>query len=51
MVHIPFGQGHRAYGRWAKDRGSNPNDVIVSLDDTLKGFGVLAGPQVTITKG
>jgi len=51
MVHIPFGQGHRAYGRWAKDRGSNPNDVIVSLDDTLKGFGVLAGTQVTITRG
>ncbi len=51
MVHIPFGQGHRAYGRWAKNRGPNPNDIIVSLDDTLKGFGVLAGTQVRITKG
>ncbi len=50
MVHIPFGQGHRGYGRWAKGRGSNPNDVIMSLDDTLKGFGVLAGTRVTITK-
>jgi anaerobic selenocysteine-containing dehydrogenase len=50
MVHIPFGQGHRAYGRWAKGRGRNPNDVIVSLADTLKGFGVLAGTQVRITK-
>jgi anaerobic selenocysteine-containing dehydrogenase len=50
MVHIPFGQGHRAYGRWAKGRGSNPNDVILSLDDTLKGFGILAGTRVKITK-
>jgi anaerobic selenocysteine-containing dehydrogenase len=50
MVHIPFGQGHRAYGRWAKNRGSNPNDLIISLDDTLKGFGVLAGTRVTIRR-
>ncbi len=50
MVHIPFGQGHRAYGRWARGRGSNPNDVILSLEDTLKGFGILAGTRVKITK-
>lgn len=50
MVHIPFGQGHRAYGRWARGRGRNPNDLILSLEDTLKGFGILAGTKVKITK-
>jgi len=50
LVHIPFGQGHRAYGRWARGRGSNPNDVILTLEDTLKGFGILSGTRVKITK-
>lgn len=50
MVHIPFGQGHRAFGRWARNRGDNPNDVFVTRDDTLKGFGTLAGTRVKMTK-
>jgi anaerobic selenocysteine-containing dehydrogenase len=37
-VHIPYGQGHRAYGRWAKDRGINPNDLLVREYDHLGGF-------------
>ena len=28
-IHIPYGQGHKAYGRWAKGRGINPNDLLV----------------------
>ena len=27
-VAVPLGQGHRSYGRYAKDRGSNPWEVI-----------------------
>jgi anaerobic selenocysteine-containing dehydrogenase len=27
-VAIPFGQGHTAYGRYAKDRGVNPFDLL-----------------------
>ncbi len=27
-IAIPFGQGHTAYGRFAKGRGSNPGDVL-----------------------
>ena len=27
-IAIPFGQGHTAYGRFAKDRGSNPADLF-----------------------
>ncbi len=27
-VAVPLGQGHRSYGRYAKDRGSNPWEVL-----------------------
>lgn len=37
-VHIPYGQGHRAYGRWAEGRGMNPNDLMVREYDYLGGF-------------
>ncbi len=37
-IHIPYGQGHRAYGRWAKGRGINPNDLLVREYDYLGGF-------------
>jgi anaerobic selenocysteine-containing dehydrogenase len=37
-IHIPYGQGHKAYGRWAKDRGINPNDLLVREYDHLGGF-------------
>lgn len=50
MAHIPFGQGHRSFGRWARGRGSNPNELISSRDDTLKGFGILAGTRIKIKK-
>jgi len=37
-VHIPYGQGHKAYGRWAKGRGINPNDLLLRDYDYLGGF-------------
>jgi anaerobic selenocysteine-containing dehydrogenase len=37
-IHIPYGQGHRAYGRWAEGRGINPNDLMVREYDYLGGF-------------
>jgi len=37
-IHIPYGQGHRAYGRWAEGRGINPNDLMVRDYDYLGGF-------------
>src|SRR5579885_488311 len=27
-IAVPLGQGHRAYGRYAKDRGSNPWEIL-----------------------
>lgn len=50
MVNLPVGQGHLAYGRWAKGRGVNPNDLIINQDDTLKGIGVWAMTRVRIKK-
>jgi anaerobic selenocysteine-containing dehydrogenase len=35
---IPYGQGHRAYGRWAKARGVTPNDLMVKEYDYIGGF-------------
>jgi len=37
-IHIPYGQGHQAYGRWAKGKGINPNDLLVREYDYLGGF-------------
>ncbi len=37
-IHIPYGQGHKAYGRWAKGRGINPNDILAREYDYLGGF-------------
>ncbi|HEY6393769.1 MAG TPA: 4Fe-4S dicluster domain-containing protein, partial [Candidatus Binataceae bacterium] len=28
VIAMPFGQGHRAYGRYAKDRGANPWAIL-----------------------
>jgi molybdopterin-containing oxidoreductase family iron-sulfur binding subunit len=36
-IHIPYGQGHKAYGRWAKDRGVNPNDLLAREYDYISG--------------
>jgi anaerobic selenocysteine-containing dehydrogenase len=37
VVSIPVGQGHTAGGRWAEDRGANPNELIAPLTDRLSG--------------
>jgi anaerobic selenocysteine-containing dehydrogenase len=37
-IHIPYGQGHQAYGRWAKGRGINPNELLIREYDHLGGF-------------
>lgn len=37
VVCIPFELGHRAYGRWARDRGVNPNWLIANQTARLTG--------------
>ncbi|RMF87313.1 MAG: hypothetical protein D6736_13075, partial [Nitrospinota bacterium] len=50
VVNIPFGQGHTAYGRWATDRGANPNRLIASTLEPLAGFPTWFGTRVKIYK-
>jgi anaerobic selenocysteine-containing dehydrogenase len=33
VLNMPFEQGHLGYGRWAKNRGVNPNSIIENFDD------------------
>jgi anaerobic selenocysteine-containing dehydrogenase len=49
-VHIPYGQGHKAFGRWAKGRGINPNDLLVRDYDYLGGFVSHYSPRVKVYK-
>jgi anaerobic selenocysteine-containing dehydrogenase len=49
-IHIPYGQGHRAYGRWAKGRGINPNDLLVREYDYLGGFVSYYSTRVKVYK-
>ncbi len=49
-IHIPYGQGHKAYGRWAKGRGINPNDLLVREYDHLGGFVSYFSTRVKVYK-
>ncbi len=49
-IHIPYGQGHKAYGRWAKGRGINPNDLLVRDYDYLGGFVSYSSTRVKVYK-
>jgi anaerobic selenocysteine-containing dehydrogenase len=49
-LHIPYGQGHRAYGRWAKGRGVNPNELLVRDYDYLGGFVSYYSTRVKVYK-
>jgi len=49
-IHIPYGQGHKAYGRWAKGRGINPNHLLVREYDHLGGFVSYFSTRVKVYK-
>jgi len=49
-IQIPYGQGHKAYGRWAKGRGINPNDILVREYDYLGGFASYFSTRVKVYK-
>jgi anaerobic selenocysteine-containing dehydrogenase len=49
-INIPFGGGHRAYGRWAEGRGENPNLIIENLNDRLAGTAACFATRVKIYK-
>jgi anaerobic selenocysteine-containing dehydrogenase len=50
VVSIPLGQGHTAGGRWAGNRGANPNELIAPLTDSLSGELATQSTRVRVRK-
>jgi molybdopterin-containing oxidoreductase family iron-sulfur binding subunit len=49
-VAIPLGQGHTAYGRYAKDRGANPLALLPAEPDPASGGLAFLSVKVTLAK-
>jgi len=47
---MAYGQGHRAYGRWAKGRGANPNDITGVDYEAFSGMATFYNTRVKIRK-
>jgi molybdopterin-containing oxidoreductase family iron-sulfur binding subunit len=50
VVNMPFELGHRAYGRYAKGRGVNPNEILVHENDRLGGLAGFFSTRVKVYK-
>ena len=48
VVAIPIGQGHTAYGRYARDRGVNPIHIVETLIDDQSGDLAWAATRVKL---
>jgi anaerobic selenocysteine-containing dehydrogenase len=48
VIAMPIGQGHAAYGRYAKDRGVNPVHIVAMLMDEQTGDLAWAATRVKI---
>jgi len=48
VVAIPIGQGHAEYGRYAKDRGVNPINIVAPLMDDQSGDLAWAATRVKV---
>ncbi len=48
VVAIPIGQGHAEYGRYAKDRGVNPINIVAPLMDDQTGDLAWAATRVKV---
>lgn len=50
IIVLPFELGHRAYGRWAKGRGINPNEITANEHDRLGGLAAWFSTRVKVYK-
>ena len=50
VVNVPYGFGHRAFGRWAKDIGINPNSILEIAADSLSGLPARFSTRVKVHK-
>ena len=49
VLAIPFGQGHKAYGRWAQARGANAFKVLDTKTDKQSGALAWGATRVKMT--
>ncbi|NIN69308.1 MAG: molybdopterin-dependent oxidoreductase [Anaerolineae bacterium] len=50
VVNMPLGQGHSALGRWAKESGANPYQIIADESDLLTGQPARLATRVKVYK-
>ncbi|HZR47750.1 MAG TPA: molybdopterin-dependent oxidoreductase [Candidatus Manganitrophaceae bacterium] len=50
LISVPIGQGHTAYGRYAKGRGVNPLSILAPAVDGPSGALAAAGTRVRIER-
>jgi anaerobic selenocysteine-containing dehydrogenase len=48
VVNLPYNQGHRAVGRWAKDRGVNGLELMAPDSEPLTGLAAFANTRVRV---
>lgn len=51
VVNVPYEYGHAAGGRWAVDRGVNPNEITAAEHDPLCGVVSRSATRVRIIQG
>lgn len=50
VVAMCYGQGHWAYGRWAKDKGANPNEITGVMYEHITGMAAYYNTRVKVYK-
>ncbi len=48
VVNLPYNQGHRAIGRWARDRGVNGLELMALATEPVSGLAALTGTRVRV---
>lgn len=49
-INMPVGQGHEAYGRYARHRGANPIQILAPLTEPVSGALAWAATRVNVSK-
>ncbi|MBI4331930.1 MAG: molybdopterin-dependent oxidoreductase [Chloroflexi bacterium] len=50
VVAMCYGQGHWAYGKWAKDKGANPNEITGVMYENITGMAAYFNTRVKVYK-
>jgi anaerobic selenocysteine-containing dehydrogenase len=48
VVNLPYNQGHKAVGRWAKDRGVNGLEILNPASEPVTGLAALTNTRVRV---